>query len=193
MYFEVLSFRISNHCIESGIGYCWIIGEEATPIDHILNEIKQALANHMFYIAISATLTLPDICVSLISKDGRSDGERYAKWCDAYLNSGFTYISGKDLWSLRCGVVHNARMGDLKHNVAKVIFSTSRNFRFSNCLFNDSYIYDAEEFCLNFIKHVKKWYKIHENDTLLKANINRLVKYHQDGLPPYFLGTTCIA
>jgi hypothetical protein len=41
------------------------------------------------------TVSLPDICVSLISDDGRSTGERYKEWCKDNLGPEFDYLTSE--------------------------------------------------------------------------------------------------
>lgn len=48
------------------------------PLKLLLNEINKAVTAFPF-LALTMTVTLPDICVSLISEDGRSDKKRYIK------------------------------------------------------------------------------------------------------------------
>jgi hypothetical protein len=59
------------------------------------------------------TVALPDICMSLISDDGRTTPERYKEWCRNNLGAEFSYATADDLYSMRCGV---GRFGDLKHD-----------------------------------------------------------------------------
>jgi hypothetical protein len=88
-------------------------------VNRIIKEIKVALDNECYIVALMSALTLPDIC-------GKSAypklmvGERYVNWCDTYvypkiqhidedgntLDSGITYINGTILYSLRCCLFH---------------------------------------------------------------------------------------
>jgi hypothetical protein len=128
------------------------------------------------------TLALPDICVSLSSEDGRSDGPRYREWCaENLMPSGkFDYITPNDLWSMRCGVLHNGRFGDLKHSVSRVIFTPRDGGQFENCLVNDSYLYGAVQFCRNFTQLVHAWAEKHHTDEQVKVNMPRLMQYRTD-------------
>lgn len=87
-----------------------------SPLYPLLSEINKAATSGMPFLAVAMTVALPDICVSLVSEDGRSDRERYVHWCDANLGPRFSLLTGRDLYSMRCGVLHNGRFGDLKHS-----------------------------------------------------------------------------
>jgi hypothetical protein len=192
---DSLYFRIQN-----GIGYCLILKKRISFVSDsnhlfvVMDEIHRAMENKLYYVAISTVLTLPDICVSLISKDGRSDGVRYAKWCNENLKGHFTHITGQDLYSMRCGVIHNGRFGDLKNSVARFIIVLPFRGNFINSVVvNDAYIYNADAFVINFISCVKVWYLQNQFDRNVESNIDRLVQYRPYGLSPYIFGTTVLA
>lgn len=165
-----------------------------SPLEVILDEIDRALDSRFFYLAVATTLTLPDLCVSLISANGRSTGPLYEAWCDANLGPEFEWVTGKDLYSFRCGVSHNGRFGDLKHNVERVVFSLpGRGLPLTNCQVNDAYVYSADEFCRNFMTAVRRWYDAHKDDENLKANLDRMVQYRPHGMAPYIVGAPLLA
>ena len=41
-------------------------------MEELINQIKIALDNNLYYLSLQATLSLPDICASLQSKDGKT-------------------------------------------------------------------------------------------------------------------------
>jgi len=169
--------------------------ESGSPLYPLLNEINKAAVGGLPFLAVAMTTALPDICVSLISDDGRSDGVRYKEWCDKNLGDEFSVVTGEDLWSMRCGVLHNGRFGDLKHNVARIIFSIpdgSGNV-FANCQINDAYFYGVVEFCQNFTRAVYVWFENNRENENLRANLPRLMQYRQGGLSPYVRGATVLA
>jgi hypothetical protein len=166
-----------------------------SPLYPLLNEINRAAKGGLPFLAVAMTVALPDICVSLVSNDGRSNGDRYKAWCKDNLGQEFSFVTGDDLYSMRCGVLHNGRFGDLKHNVARVIFAlpdANANV-FINCQMNDAYFYSVVEFCRNFTQAVYNWCEKNKENANLKANIPRLMQYRQGGLAPYVVGATVLA
>ena len=185
---------LTGYRLVRGRGYCWITEMKRTPLEDILAEIDRALDQGFYYLAVATVLTLPDLCVSLASEDGRSNGKGYVKWCNDNLGNEFAWVTGDDLWSFRCGVSHNGRFGDLKHNVGRVIFSLPfRGNTFTNCQMNDAYVYSVEDFCRNFMSAVRSWYAAHESDATLRKNLDRMVQYRPDGLAPYISGMPLLA
>jgi hypothetical protein len=167
-----------------------------SPLYPLLNQINSAAANGLHLLAVGMAVALPDICVSLANADGRSDGQRYKDWCGANLaGAGFSYVTGDDLWSMRCGVLHNGRYGDLKHNVARVIFAipTPANNTFTDCKFGDAYFYSVVEFCKNLCDAAFAWFEANKGNPTVITNSARLMQYYPNGLAPYVVGTPVIA
>lgn len=167
----------------------------ASPLYPLLNEINAASRSGAPFLAVAMTVALPDICVSLVSDDGRSDGERYKKWCKDNLEAGgyFSFVTPADLWSMRCGVLHNGRFGDMKHRVRRVIFTLPGDFTMINCQLNDAYTYSVVEFCQNFTRAVFDWAEANRENEQMKANLPRLMQYRFGGLAPYVVGPTVLA
>ena len=136
--------------------------------------------------ALAMTVVLPDICASLSSEDGVTSPTRYKDWCKANLTGReFSYLTPDDLYSLRCGVVHNGRFGELKHTVERVIFLPPGDGAFINGKINGAYIYSIDAFCGLFTKAVHKWFESNRDDEIVCKNMPRLMQYRQGGMPPY--------
>lgn len=168
------------------------MAQEHSPLYQLLSEIDRA-AEMAPLLAIAAAVALPDICVSLAAKDGRTNGPSYKAWCEANLDDSFSFLTPDDLYSMRCGVLHNGRFGDLKHNVARVIFVLPGVATFVNCTVNDAYFYSAVEFCRNLTKAARRWYAAHHEEDAVQQNLPRLMQYRFGGLTPYITGATVLA
>ncbi len=167
--------------------------QKESPLYPLLNEINKAAEGDTPFLAVAMTIALPDICVSLVSEDGRSTGERYKAWCEDNLGDDFSYLTGEDLWSMRCGVLHNGRFGDLKHNVGRVIFVLPGKFGFVNCVLEDAYFYSVVEFCNNFTFAVYQWFEKNRENEILQANLPRMMRIRPKGLSPYIRGYPVLA
>lgn len=164
-----------------------------TPLEEMLREIERALVGGFPRLAITMAVALPDVCQSLWSADGRSDRQLYKNWCrDFLLGPKFTYVSADDLYSLRCGVVHNGRFGDLEHSVSRIVFVLSENVTMVNCIANDVYIYSASEFCRNIVTAVRRWYEQHRHSPTVQSNMTRMMRLHPTGLPGVIVGPPCL-
>ncbi|RXR28768.1 hypothetical protein [Sphingobium fluviale] len=164
------------------------------PLNRLLVEINMAAKSGMYLTAISMTVALPDICASLESEDGRTSAARYKEWCKLNLGQGFSNVTPEDLYSMRCGVLHNGRFGDLKHSVARIIFTPpGNNSVFTDCKINDAYFYSILEFCGLFTLQVLTWSKNNYDNPVVLKNLDRMMQYRPDGLAPYVKGMAVIA
>jgi len=83
----------------------------AGPLEPLLDEVNVALSNGLYYLAVMLSLSLPDICAALERPDGRTNSEYYKKWYDKHLADKFDHLSADDCYSLRCGVLHQGKIG----------------------------------------------------------------------------------
>jgi hypothetical protein len=160
----------------------------SSAFEHILKEIEVAAEKGLPFLAVAMAVALPDICQSLANADGRSNGVRYKAWCSANLGDQFSLLTPDDLYSMRCGVLHNGRFGDMKNSVARVLFSLPGSASFTNCKFDDAYVYGIVDFCKNFSAAARKWYEEHKSDQHVIANSSRLMQVHENGISPYIVG-----
>lgn len=138
--------------------------------------------------------SLPAICASLEADDGRSAGKEYKAWCAANLiGPAFSFVTPEDLYSIRCGVLHQGRFGDLQHNVARVVFTPPGGASFTNCQFNDAYVYGVVEFCKNMCDAAFQWYETNRKKPTVEENSKRMMQYYPQGLAPYVVGIPVIA
>ncbi|WP_353214701.1 hypothetical protein [Salinisphaera hydrothermalis] len=164
-----------------------------SPLHPLLDEINRAAQAGLPFLAVTMTVTLPDICVSLASEDGRSNRDRYKNWCANHLGEGFSFLTPDDLYSIRCGVVHNGRFGDLQHNVERVIFALPDGNSFQNCQIGDAYFYSVVDFCRNFTGAVDAWFETNKDATIVQQNLPKLMQYRVGGFAPYIGGATVLA
>lgn len=88
-------------------------------VNKIIKEIKAALDNECYIVALMGALTLPDIC-GKSAYPNMKVGERYKEWCDTYVyprkqpideisettDCGITHLNGEIIYSLRCYLLH---------------------------------------------------------------------------------------
>ena len=56
---------------------------------NVLDQIDQAVEANLYYLALFATLAIPDICGALDSDDGRATGAKYVAWFDKHVAPQF--------------------------------------------------------------------------------------------------------
>ncbi|WP_145977052.1 hypothetical protein [Leisingera aquaemixtae] len=161
-----------------------------------LTEIKAASRSPFAQLAVSAALTLPDLCVSLSDPrdDHRDRGRRYKKWCEDNLSTAFPHLTPEDIWSLRCGVSHSGRFGDPTDSFGRYILVLSdADTTFSDGRLEDAYVETVSVFCDKFCEAVEEWLAACSSDQVVIQNLERLVKVRPQGLLPYVFGMPVLA
>jgi hypothetical protein len=170
-------------------------------LDAIFEEIIGALNSRLYYLAISTALTIPDICAALESANGESSTPQYKDWYERYLSKEYPNLTPKDCWVLRCGVSHQGSFGHPGSQYSRVVFTLPHPH--GHVLHNNrgpgdgspkEFInLDAIRFCEDFIEAAQKWLSENSENTTIRANLPRIVRYRPNGLDPHITGVEVIA
>lgn len=87
-------------------------------IDRIVQDIRGALDNNLYFAALNCALTLPDICGKAEYPLERSSKRRYVDWYDKEIGfyeksprqneaEEMPYLSGQVIYNLRCAMLHS--------------------------------------------------------------------------------------
>lgn len=200
VYNEVGAIRPKSKCPTCWPGYVRIIilpdvSTSLHPLHQLLDQIIRTAEGGLHLVAIGMAVSLPHLCASLGMEDGRAQGKQYKDWCADNLNGPeFAFVTPEDLYSFRCGVLHQGRFGDLQHKVSRIIFvPPNSTFGVVNCRIGDAYFYGVVEFCRNMCAASAKWYEANKDDPVVVANSKRMMGYHPDGFAPYTKGFPVIA
>lgn len=170
---------------------------EPSPLETVLGEIESALAARLYYAALAVALTLPEICESLAHPNGslkRESYVRYKEWYRAYMAGRVPELTDEDCYSLRCGVLHQGRLGRTGMDYARIIF-TSRDhgaFMHRNIL-NDALNLDVATFCRDMISGARAWYDEHKDDEKVIEHLPLLFRWRPGGMAPYIVGLPVLA
>jgi hypothetical protein len=163
----------------------------------ILKQIDAALESGLYYLAVATTLTLPDICAALESRNGATTPDRYKAWYEKWLGEEYPIITADDMYALRCGVSHQGRAGRRGVDYSRIVFviphvsqtpASSWHRQISDQAGERVLCLDAAFFCTDVMKSVQRWYADRANDPNVLANLPRLLQYRPRGLPPHFVG-----
>lgn len=164
-------------------------------MDVLTDEIERALAAGLYYLAILGALALPDICAALESANGRTTSTKYMAWCDTWLIPSYPQLNSQDLYSMRCGVLHQGRLGHPRSQYARILFTLPNvsNNVFHQNIINDALNLDAVTFCRDMNSAVARWYTAQQHDSHVLANLPQLIQYRAQGLAPYMVGMPLIS
>lgn len=168
-------------------------------IEVITGEIERALSHQFYYLALIGALTLPELCAALETTDGNTSGKNaalYTKWCDAWLTA-YPDVAGSDIYALRCGVVHEGRLGNGKSKYKRIAFTLpdGRGNVIQQLTVNATELLslDLVTFCRQMIASASMWYVAKQTDSNVQRNLPRLLQYRPQGLSPYIVGLPLIA
>jgi hypothetical protein len=71
------------------------------------DEIRRCRHGKCYWAMLHLVVSLPDICASLESPTGKTNGKGYIDWCDRNVRD--EVLSGRDWYSIRCAVFHQGR------------------------------------------------------------------------------------
>lgn len=100
-------------------------------VDRLVKEIRKALENELYFVALSSALTLPDIC-GKVAYPKEKCSKRYISWYDEEIGKyekgprnkeNMPYLSGKVIYSLRCSLLHEGNPNVNNKNVSIDHFS----------------------------------------------------------------------
>ena len=163
-------------------------------METLLGEVERALAMRLYYLASLLTLQLPDVCAALESPDGKTKPELYKAWYRTWLAPKYNRITEDDIYCLRSGVIHQGRFGHPGSQFSRVFFTLpdpSRNI-FHNNVVGDALNLDLMIFCRDVIESVRTWHNAKKSDPTVQSNLQRLVQYYPNGMPPYIVGVPVI-
>lgn len=172
-------------------------------MEDFLQQIEKALEYNLYYLALQAVLTLPDICSSLLSPtpENRPVTKEYIDWCNKNFSSK-EKISSEDCYYFRCSMLHEGQTQHSRSNYKRIMF-IEPGHPFSNMLNNISFqMNDTDKpsidinlntFCSDMISSVRKWWSAHQDEPVVQDNYKNMVKRYPNGLPPYIVGIPIIS
>ncbi len=162
-----------------------------------LQQIETALAANLYYVALLASLTVPDICGAINSEDGWASQQKYEGWFDRYMAPAcFGVITGQDCYRFRCAMLHQGSSQHPAGRYTRVIFvepqAPGGNVLHCNIL-NDALNIDVRVFCLDIVRAAYSWLSEVEQTDRYERNYGKFMRRYPQGLPPYIGGVPVIS
>lgn len=160
-------------------------------MEDLLEELKKCLKDGNNYSTLFLTLALPDICGAIEYGD-IGVGKRYAKWLDEYAKDELSFLSGEELYLIRCSVLHQAISSHTKLKYSYIEFQplnqpiifhlcTAQRFGEEGVILNLNIGMTAK----SIIRSCEKWMGTTKNDysKVMKQSYDGMLV---DGLPMLF-------
>lgn len=157
-------------------------------MEEMIRQIRAALNEKIYYLALFGALTLPDICGALESVNGQSTEARYKDWFRANVPE---YRNSADLiYGLRCSFLHQGSAIPHKNPYPVAFMYPSPSVdQFDN--FSTEINGDAVEWIgiPSFVEAVcratEAWFTRSGTSGNVPNNLSKFVRYRPEGFPPH--------
>lgn len=149
-----------------------------------LSQIDECVKKGFYYVAIMASLVIPDIGGAIDSDNGSANKTKYAGWFNKYVQPryiGDLKLTGDECFYLRCSMLHQ---GKTKHdadkikvaftNFPQVIPPVTPLFRHNSL----GLLIDPRTFCYNMIYGAYCWLEVVHDDDCFKKNIENFISFY---------------
>lgn len=169
-------------------------------MEELFKQIDSAAKGGAYYLALYASLTVPDICSAVESADGEATRSKYIAWFDKYVGNrymaaGTPTMTGEACYFYRCSMLHQGRAQHPRLAFKRIIFiepgATSNVFH--NNVLNDVLNIDIQEFCTDITSGARVWYATAQGTADFQRNYGAFMRRYPTGFPPYIAGVPVIA
>jgi hypothetical protein len=165
-------------------------------VDELIRQIRAAVENGLFYLALIGTLALIDMCAALDSDNGETTGSKYRLWLEH--NVPEHEAQADAIYKLRCSLLHQGSA--YPHGSLPRVAFTMPGFpqwhKFDVGLaegLEQVNVLSTEEFVAEVTSAAERWMAANSGSDNFIRNYQRFAQYRPDGLPPFMLGVPLIA
>jgi hypothetical protein len=159
------------------------------PLEQIASDIQKAIDADLPYLAVIATLTIPDLCSACETYPPYTVGERYKAWVENYLVGKIPLFTADDCYRLRCGVIHQGNFGRPDARYDMVIYSygggtihggsiTCETSEDSKTILPLS----VQAFFEAMLGAAKAWYLAKKGDVVVEQNLSNIIQRRPEGI-----------
>jgi hypothetical protein len=154
-------------------------------VETLIEEIRGAVGAGAWTLALAGVLALPDICAALESEDGHTTGQQYQLWVDRYLCAEYSMIDARELYKMRCSLLHQGRSSGATYE--RLVFTVGPG-RVHKTIMNRALCLDLPTFAGDMIAAVARWRADVSSSAAVKRNEPALIRWYPTGFPPYIVG-----
>ncbi len=151
----------------------------------LLEQIEKCVNQKLYYVAIVASLAIPDIGGAIDSNNGKATSLKYQGWFDKYAapkyqGIGENHLTGEECWSLRCSMIHQGKAQNKAFKkYSDIIFSEIPQIdsRVNPLFLTKSKILlvEPKTFCNNMVYAAYDWLEVVYNNELFKKNTDKFM------------------
>lgn len=161
----------------------------------VLSEIEACLHGDHYLAAVMLALSVPDIAAALGREDAESTFEGYRAWFDEHVAPLYPRLTAEACWSLKRGLAPEGRLGPLRAQYARVLFTTpsAQGAAFHAEVVNDALNLDTPTFCRDMAGAGLRWLEARGDDPVVRRNLARALEHRPAGLDPFMVGVPLLA
>ena len=180
----------------------------------LLGQIDQSLNSRFYYLALFASLAIPDIAGALEAPDGQAKDWRYKDWYEKWARPrlkeqvkallaqrGVNHdpqvanpLTGDACYRFRCSLLHQGSTQHPKSPYSRIIFiepgATTNVVHYG--VMNDALCIDVPSFCREVVAGAELWLQSVKGTEPYETNKDRFVQRYDNGLSPYIVGVPVI-
>lgn len=171
-------------------------------METMISQIRQAMESKLYYVALMATLAIPDIAGALSSEDGHANQTKYIDWYETWVRPRLIESRGREnpftgqaCYWFRCSMLHQGSSQDPKSRTNRVIFIEpgAPNYSIHYCLIgNEVLLIQLDAFIEEALSGCELWLSSEKNTERFKRNFARFAAHHSNGLAPYVIGVPVV-
>ena len=165
----------------------------------LFNQIRWAVEHNAYYLALYASLTLPDICGAMSSENGWATREKYIEWFNQYVAPRYPggLFTGDDCYTFRNSVLHQGRTAHPSGRYSRILFiepgpRTQGTIAHLNVI-NDALNIDVRIFCTDILEGAEQWLNDVWQTAEYERNYDLFARRYPNGLAPYLVGPPVIS
>lgn len=176
-------------------------------LELILDDIQRAIESGAPYAALSAAVTLPEVCgrceqADVFSTKGPNSSDRiYTRFVETYLPNWSLRLTGADLFNFRCGLSHRGQTTQRNSSLRYVFHppNPQGNTAHANRVIKDGELYrldiDLQTFCNDIADAVRRWVEATKDNQAVQRNLLNVLQVREGdfGTGIYVAGMTYLA
>jgi hypothetical protein len=170
-------------------------------VDHLLDEIEQAVSQGLWLLAVTGSLLVPDVAAALRHPSGQTTRARYkAWWVESGLGVAYDgYLSADDAYRYRCSLTHQSSGLHPEAHSGRVLFMPPGPVTVHKISMGrigprqtNAVGLDIRAFVADVVGVARGWLNANLGDPVVRRNLEASVRLHPTGLHPFIIGVPVV-
>jgi hypothetical protein len=162
-------------------------------MDELIRQVRLATNAGLYFVALLAVLTIPDICGALASPDGKASGSKYKQWIKDNVP---TQSGNADLiYGLRCSLLHQGQTLPHGGTFPLAFIVATGGIHNISTVFPDQTIgwLILPIFVDEVTSGAEAWFNEYGSSNTVQKNLAKFAHLRLDGIHPHVVGAPVFA